>query len=115
MLALAPAHPLCPGPAPLPRPQEESAKVAAVRHAYQRALLVPTAQLEGLWRGYENFEMGGSNKQLARRLLDEWRPRYQAGGRGAPPPCFADVAVSVAWSCSFVVCCCETALDWHVL
>ncbi|KAL4431075.1 hypothetical protein ABPG75_006331 [Micractinium tetrahymenae] len=58
--------------------QEESAKVAAVRHAYQRALLVSTPQLEGLWRGYENFEMGGSNKQLARRLLDEWRPRYQA-------------------------------------
>lgn len=59
--------------------------MAAVRHAYQRALLVPTAQLEALWRGYENFEMGGSNKQLARRLLDEWRPRYQAGGCGSCP------------------------------
>jgi cleavage stimulation factor subunit 3 len=51
-----------------------------VRRAYQRALLVPSAQLEALWRGYEGFEMGGSNKQLARRLLDEWRPLYQAGG-----------------------------------
>ncbi|PSC73688.1 Suf-domain-containing [Micractinium conductrix] len=58
--------------------QEDSAKSAALRRAYQRALVVPTPQLEGLWRGYEGFEMGGSNKQLARRLLDEWRPRYQA-------------------------------------
>ncbi|EFN59172.1 hypothetical protein CHLNCDRAFT_138056 [Chlorella variabilis] len=58
--------------------QDESQKVAAVRRAYQRALLVPTSQLEGLWRGYEGFEVTGSNKQLARRLLDEWRPLYQA-------------------------------------
>jgi hypothetical protein len=55
--------------------------VAALRRAYQRALLVPTPQLEGLWRAYEGFEMAGSNKQLARRLLDETRPKYQAGGR----------------------------------
>ncbi|KAI3433457.1 hypothetical protein D9Q98_003270 [Chlorella vulgaris] len=58
--------------------QEDSQKVAAVRRAYQRALLVPTPQLEALWRGYEGFEMGGSNKQLARRLLDDWRPQYHA-------------------------------------
>lgn len=62
-----------------PEGQEESLKTAAVRRAYQRALLVPTHQLEALWRGYEGLEMGGSNKQLARRLLDEWRPKYQAG------------------------------------
>lgn len=61
--------------------QEESQKVAAVRRAYQRALLVPLPQAEALWRAYEGFEMGGANKQLARRLLDEWRPKYQAGGR----------------------------------
>ncbi|PRW58683.1 Suf-domain-containing [Chlorella sorokiniana] len=61
-----------------PEGQEESGKVAAVRRGYQRALLVPSPQLEALWRGYEGLEMSGSNKQLARRLLDEWRPKYQA-------------------------------------
>ena len=40
---------------------------------------VAALQLEALWRGYEGLEMSGSNKQLARRLLDEWRPKYQAG------------------------------------
>ena len=54
--------------------------MAALRRAYQRALLVPTPQLEALWRAYEGFEMAGSNKQLARRLLDDARPKYQAGG-----------------------------------
>lgn len=42
---------------------------------------VAALQLEALWRGYEGLEMSGSNKQLARRLLDEWRPKYQAGAR----------------------------------
>lgn len=62
-----------------PTAQEESAKMGALRRAYQRALLVPTQQDEAVWRQYEGFEMGGSNKQLARRLLDEWRPKYHAG------------------------------------
>ncbi len=44
-----------------------------------RFLCHPALQLEALWRGYEGLEMSGSNKQLARRLLDEWRPKYQAG------------------------------------
>ena len=59
--------------------QAEGARAAALRRAYQRALCVPTPQLESLWRGYEAFEGAGSNKTLGKRELDEWRPRYQVG------------------------------------
>jgi len=45
------------------------------RRAFQRALVVPGPQLEALWRQYEQFEQAGSNRALARRILDEQRPR----------------------------------------
>jgi len=58
--------------------QEDSQRTAALRRAYHRALLVPNAALDPLWTGYERFENGTGNKQLAKRALDEWRPRFQA-------------------------------------
>ena len=35
-------------------------------------------RLELLWRAYEQFEMAGSNKMLARRSLEEQRGRFNA-------------------------------------
>lgn len=64
-----------------PEGQEDSQRTAALRRAYHRALLVPTAALDALWTGYERFENGTGNKTLAKRALDEWRPRFQ-GARG---------------------------------
>ncbi|KAG7671919.1 hypothetical protein Ndes2526B_g07151 [Nannochloris sp. 'desiccata'] len=61
-----------------PEGQEDSQRTAALRRAYHRALLVPNAALDPLWTGYERFENGTGNKQLAKRSLDEWRPRFQA-------------------------------------
>jgi hypothetical protein len=45
---------------------------------------VPTQSLDLLWKNYEGFEAGLGNKQLARKLLDEQRPRWvaRAGGGG---------------------------------
>jgi cleavage stimulation factor subunit 3 len=61
-----------------PEGQEDSQRTAALRRAYHRALLVPNAALDALWTGYERFENGTGNKQLSKRALDEWRPRFQA-------------------------------------
>lgn len=56
--------------------------VPLCRRAYQRAVVVPTAEVDRLWKEYEQLENAGSNKTLARRVLDEWRPKYQAGALG---------------------------------
>lgn len=66
-------------PAGRPYPTRRPAPPGCTRHrkAYQRAVLVPTQQLEALWKGYESFEMAGGNKVFARKVLDEWRPRFQ--------------------------------------
>jgi len=61
-----------------PEGQEDSQRTAALRRAYHRALLVPNTALDSLWTGYERFENGTGNKQLAKRVLDEWRPRFLA-------------------------------------
>ena len=58
--------------------QEASARAAALRSAYQRALAVPSPALEGLWRAYEGFEGGVADRALGKRALDEWRPRVAA-------------------------------------
>lgn len=42
-------------------------------------MVVPTSHVDQLWREYEQLENSGSNKTLARRMLDEWRPKYQSG------------------------------------
>lgn len=46
---------------------------------FQRAIMVPTQQIEQIWRSYESFEMANTaNKTLARKILDEQKPKYQA-------------------------------------
>lgn len=62
------------------------------RRAFQRALVVPGPKLEALWRQYEQFEQAGSNRALARRILDEQRPRCSplsgcCSLDGKPQPC----------------------------
>ncbi|KAJ9518571.1 hypothetical protein QJQ45_018615, partial [Haematococcus lacustris] len=57
--------------------QEEAARTPMVRRAYQRAVVVPSLQLEALWRAYESWEMR-TDKQLGKKVLEEWRPRFQA-------------------------------------
>mmetsp|Transcript_30945 Transcript_30945/g.68528 ORF Transcript_30945/g.68528 Transcript_30945/m.68528 type:complete len:867 (+) Transcript_30945:78-2678(+) len=57
--------------------QEESARATAVRKAYQQAIVVPHHMHEALWKQYEAFENAGS-RQLARKVLEEWRPRFTA-------------------------------------
>jgi len=52
--------------------------VSTCRRAYHKALTVPGKHLDQLWRAYEDFERSSSNAQLARREVDEQRPRYQA-------------------------------------
>lgn len=61
-----------------PEGQEDAPKLAALRRAYHRALVVPTAALDSLWQGYERFENSTGNKTLAKRSIDEWRPKFQS-------------------------------------
>ncbi|KXZ55915.1 hypothetical protein GPECTOR_2g1466 [Gonium pectorale] len=58
--------------------QEDQARMAAVRRVYQRAVTVPHHHLDGLWRDYQRFENDGPSKQFAKKVLDEWSPRYQS-------------------------------------
>ena len=58
--------------------QEDAAKTAALRRAMHRAILIPTTSLDSIWSRYESFENSLGNKQLAKRSLDEWRPKYHA-------------------------------------
>ena len=55
------------------------------RGAYQRALQVPCTGLDQLWRAYEVFEQQGSSRALARRVLEQQRPRYQAARTALGP------------------------------
>ena len=48
------------------------------RGVYQRAVVVPTEALGGLWQAYEAFENSSGNRQLAQRGLAELRPQYLA-------------------------------------
>ena len=48
------------------------------RGVYQRAVVVPTEALGRLWQEYEAFENGSGNRQLAQRVLAEFRPQYLA-------------------------------------
>ena len=41
-------------------------------------------RIELLWRAYEMFELAGANKQLARRAIDEQRPRCNAAKAALP-------------------------------
>ncbi len=42
--------------------------MAAVRQLYQRAVTVPHAHLDGMWRDYQRFENDGPNKQFAKKV-----------------------------------------------
>lgn len=55
------------------------------RGAYQRATQVPCTGLDQLWRAYEVFEQQGSSRALARRVLEQQRPRYQAARTALGP------------------------------
>lgn len=57
--------------------------IALHRRAYHKALTVPGKHLDQVWRMYEEFERRSSNAQLARREVDEQRPRYQAAKAAA--------------------------------
>jgi cleavage stimulation factor subunit 3 len=58
--------------------QPEASKTAMLRKVMHRALSVPTTSLDTIWSMYEAFENGAGNKMLAKRSLDEWRPKYHA-------------------------------------
>ncbi|GLC43801.1 hypothetical protein PLESTM_001520900 [Pleodorina starrii] len=59
--------------------QEDNARMAAMRRVFQQAVSVPHHHLDGMWRDYQRFENdNGPNKQFAKKVLDEWSPRYQA-------------------------------------
>ncbi|KAK9861162.1 hypothetical protein WJX84_008660 [Apatococcus fuscideae] len=64
--------------------QEEAHRTATLRKSYQRALAVPMERLELLWRAYEQFELAGSNKLLARRSIEEQRSRFNAAKAAFP-------------------------------
>lgn len=78
-LRAAPAaalHPSAPGGG-------ESARTLDVRRAFTRALAVPTAALDALWRDYEAFETNLS-RALAKPLLTEAQPRVAAAKAALP-------------------------------
>ncbi|EIE19849.1 Suf-domain-containing protein, partial [Coccomyxa subellipsoidea C-169] len=77
--------------------QEDTQRFTLVRRAYQRALVVPCASLEALWRSYEQFEQSGSNKALARRILDEQRPSIKGINRCAGMGGLAQASQASAW------------------
>ena len=56
---------------------EESAKLVAIRRAFQRAVTIPTHSLEALWRDYEKFE-NGVNRQLGKQILNDLQSQYAA-------------------------------------
>ena len=58
--------------------QEASARTVALRAAYHKAIVVPAPGLEGVWRQYEAFEGASADRDLAKRALDDARPRYIA-------------------------------------
>ena len=48
-------------------------------------MTVPGKHLDQLWRAYEDFEKSSSiNPQLARKELEEQRPRYDAAKKATP-------------------------------
>lgn len=54
---------------------EESQKMEQLRKLYQRAVINPMNNLEGIWKEYDTFE-NSLNKVLAKALLAEHGPKY---------------------------------------
>ncbi|XP_072996994.1 cleavage stimulation factor subunit 77 [Typha latifolia] len=57
--------------------QEESHRMTSVRKIYQKAIVMPTHQLEQLWKEYEHFENSVS-RALAKGLLSEYQPKFNS-------------------------------------
>lgn len=60
---------------------QDAQKMDTVRKAYQRAVTVPHAQVQALWKEYDLFETG-LNKATGRKTLQEKSPAYMTA-RGA--------------------------------
>ncbi|KAI9830215.1 MAG: mRNA 3'-end-processing protein rna14 [Phylliscum demangeonii] len=54
---------------------QDQQKMDQLRRAYQRAICIPTAAVNGLWREYDAFEMG-LNKITGRKFLQDKSPAY---------------------------------------
>ncbi|KAJ3676582.1 hypothetical protein LUZ60_003994 [Juncus effusus] len=57
--------------------QDESQRMTAVRKTYQKAILIPTHNLDQLWREYEIFENSVS-RTLAKGLLSDYQPKFNS-------------------------------------
>lgn len=60
---------------------QDAQKMDTLRKAYQRAVVVPHAQVQTLWKEYDLFETG-LNKMTGRKTLQEKSPAYMTA-RGA--------------------------------
>ncbi|KAI1504063.1 hypothetical protein F5X99DRAFT_373356 [Biscogniauxia marginata] len=54
---------------------QDQQKMDLLRKAYQRAICIPMANLNGLWKEYDLFELG-LNKMTGRKFLQERSPAY---------------------------------------
>ncbi|OTB02019.1 hypothetical protein M426DRAFT_25034 [Hypoxylon sp. CI-4A] len=54
---------------------QDQQKMDVLRKAYQRAISIPMANLNALWKEYDQFEMG-LNKMTGRKFLQERSPAY---------------------------------------
>ncbi|KAI2616818.1 hypothetical protein GGR54DRAFT_223338 [Hypoxylon sp. NC1633] len=54
---------------------QDQQKMDLLRKAYQRAVSIPMANLNSLWKEYDQFEMG-LNKMTGRKFLQERSPSY---------------------------------------
>ncbi|KAH8101899.1 hypothetical protein BXZ70DRAFT_932395 [Cristinia sonorae] len=54
---------------------DESQKMDAIRKAYQRAIVAPTALVEQLWNDYSEFE-NALNAQLAKKFLSDYQAAH---------------------------------------
>ncbi|KAJ5634202.1 RNA-processing protein HAT helix [Penicillium herquei] len=54
---------------------QDQQKMDLLRKAYQKAIAVPTQAVNGLWKEYDQFEMG-LNKLTGRKFLQEHSPSY---------------------------------------
>lgn len=56
---------------------ESKKKMDSLRRAYQRAIAIPTRNLNELWRAYEQFE-NSIDKKLGRALVSQHSPSYMS-------------------------------------
>ncbi|KAJ2983866.1 hypothetical protein NUW58_g6178 [Xylaria curta] len=54
---------------------QDQQKMDLLRKAYQRAICIPTANLNAFWKEYDQFELG-LNKMTGRKYLQERSPAY---------------------------------------